>query len=83
MPGKYSSQYCSNIIDVVLILSMSLTGLVSAIVALDGKQYNSMRSKLHNLANNVNTRMTVTGFKVCLRSPPLARNTSSVFDRSL
>ena len=43
---------------------MLLTGLVSAVAALDGKQYNSLRSKLHSLINKVSTRMTVSGFKV-------------------
>ncbi|KAJ7387208.1 hypothetical protein OS493_004178 [Desmophyllum pertusum] len=37
-------------------------GLVSAVAALDGKQYNYLRGRLHSLANKVNTRMTVAGF---------------------
>lgn len=52
------------------------TGLVSAIATLDGKQYNYLRSKLHILVNKVNTRTTISGFKVCLPSPSLTRNTS-------
>ena len=49
---------------------------MSAIATLDGKQYNYLRSKLHILVNKVNTRTTISGFKVCLPSPSLTRNTS-------
>ena len=41
-----------------------LVGLVSAMAALDGKQYNNLRSKIHSLSNKVNPRLTVSGFKV-------------------
>ncbi|XP_074609434.1 uncharacterized protein LOC141863667 isoform X3 [Acropora palmata] len=40
-----------------------LPGLVSAMAALDGKQYNNLRSKIHSLSNKVNPRLTVSGFK--------------------
>ncbi|XP_074609432.1 uncharacterized protein LOC141863667 isoform X2 [Acropora palmata] len=40
-----------------------ITGLVSAMAALDGKQYNNLRSKIHSLSNKVNPRLTVSGFK--------------------
>lgn len=38
-------------------------GLVSAMAALDGKQYNNLRSKIHSLSNKVNQRLTFSGFK--------------------
>lgn len=47
---------------------VDFTGLPSAIAALDGKHYNSLRARLHSLANKVNTRPTVAGFSVSLRT---------------
>ncbi|XP_068679786.1 uncharacterized protein [Montipora foliosa] len=41
-------------------------GLVSAIAALDGKQYNELRSKLHSLSHKVNPKPTVSGFKTLI-----------------
>ena len=54
---------------------------MSAIATLDGKQYNYLRSKLHILVNKVNTRLTISGFKVCLPRRSVTRNTSYAYDR--
>ncbi|XP_022801392.1 uncharacterized protein LOC111339076 [Stylophora pistillata] len=54
-------------------------GTVSAVAALDGRHYNTLRSTLHSLANKVSTRMTVAGFStvvdlaVCGFSPIYGR----------
>ena len=55
-----------------------VTGLISAIAALDGKQYNNLRAKLHSLANKVSTRTTAAGFSV----GALMINTSPAFAKS-
>ena len=49
------------------VVSILFIGLVSAIAALDGKQYNELRSKLHSLSYKVNPKPTVSGFKVFVR----------------
>lgn len=54
-------------------------GTVSAVAALDGRHYNTLRSTLHSLANKVSARMTVAGFStvvdlgVCGFSPIYGR----------
>lgn len=54
-------------------------GSVSAIAALDGRHYNTLRSRLHSVANKVSTRITVAGFStvvdlgVCGFSPIYGR----------
>lgn len=47
------------------------TGSVSAIAALDGRHYNTLRSRLHSVANKVSTRITVAGFSVSLLMLPV------------